>query len=67
VAEAMDRTAAQLIDRPTYIRAVLDPAGPSAEGLRRAGARDLGGGEHGREGSGAAPGESGAAHDEEGA
>ncbi|MEE4118212.1 MAG: monovalent cation/H+ antiporter subunit D [Paracoccaceae bacterium] len=66
VAEAMDRTAAQLIDRSTYIRAVLDPADPSAEGLRRGGgAYDLGTGSQVAEDGDAAPAESGAAPGEE--
>ncbi len=37
VAEAMERTAMQLIDRPDYIRSVLDPPHHAAEGLVRGG------------------------------
>jgi hypothetical protein len=37
VGAAMERTAAQLIDRPSYIRSVLEPPRPAGEGLARGG------------------------------
>jgi multicomponent K+:H+ antiporter subunit D len=47
VAQAMDRTAAQLIDRPTYIRAVLEPAERATVGLDRGPGAGDGAGGHG--------------------